>query len=98
MASTSISQAAVSTSVSRTTGIAEPATIQATHYLWAITWLCMGWVFLWPFLDKTFGLGHETSLAHAWIRGGSPSEGFLSGSVGPLSSFYQSLAGAGLVN
>lgn len=23
--------------------------------------LAMGWTFLWPFLDKTFGLGHETA-------------------------------------
>ena len=78
--------------------IAAPTTLLAATYLWAVTRLCMGWVFLWPFLDKTFGLGHETASAHAWIRGGSPSNGFLSGSVGPFSGFYQRIAGAGLVN
>jgi thiosulfate dehydrogenase [quinone] large subunit len=58
----------------------------------------MGWVFLWPFLDKMFGLGHGTASADAWINGGNPTKGFLSGSVGPFSSIYHSIAGAGLVN
>lgn len=70
----------------------------AVRYLWAITRLCMGWVFLWPFLDKMFGLGHGTKSADAWINGGNPTKGFLSGSVGPFSSIYHSIAGAGLVN
>jgi len=68
------------------------------RYLWAVTRLCMGWVFLWPFLDKTFGLGHGTKSADAWISGGNPTKGFLSGSIGPFSSIYHSIAGAGLVN
>ncbi|GHO66256.1 hypothetical protein KSC_051480 [Ktedonobacter sp. SOSP1-52] len=68
------------------------------RYLWAITRLCLGWTFLWPFLDKMFGLGHETTAAHAWINGGSPSNGFLSGAVGPFASIYHSIAGAGWVN
>ena len=68
------------------------------RYLWAATRLCLGWTFLWPFLDKTFGLGHETASADAWISGGNPTEGFLSHSAGPFSSIYQSIAGAGVVN
>jgi thiosulfate dehydrogenase (quinone) large subunit len=68
------------------------------RYLWAVTRLSMGWVFLWPFLDKTFGLGHGTKSADAWISGGNPTKGFLSGSIGPFSSIYHSIAGAGLVN
>ena len=98
MAITHLGQTRGITDPGKTTAIAAPTTLLATTYLWAITRLCMGWVFLWPFLDKTFGLGHETTSAHAWIRGGSPSKGFLSGSVGPFSSFYQGIAGAGLVN
>jgi thiosulfate dehydrogenase [quinone] large subunit len=66
----------------------------AARYLWAVTRLCLGWTFLWPFLDKLFGLGHETTVAHAWINGGSPSKGFLSGSIGPFASIYHALAGA----
>src|ERR1700694_1351082 len=80
---------------------AEPATTtsflsrEATaRYLWALTRLCLGWTFLWPFLDKLFGLGHETTAAHAWIAGGSPSFGFLSGATGPFAGIYPSIAGA----
>jgi thiosulfate dehydrogenase (quinone) large subunit len=69
-----------------------------TRYLWAITRLCMGWVFLWPFLDKMFGLGHETPTAKAWINGGNPTKGFLAGAVGPFAGIYHDIAGAGLVN
>jgi len=59
-----------------------------------VTRLAMGWVFLWPFLDKTFGLGHETASADAWIHGGSPTSGFLGHATsGPLAGFYQSIAG-----
>ena len=67
-------------------------------YVWAATRLGLGWIFLWAFLDKMFGLGHETPSASSWIHGGSPTEGFLSGSVGPFSSIYHSLAGAGLID
>ena len=83
---------------STTISAAESTTTRATRYVWAITRLCLGWTFLWPFLDKTFGLGHETTSAHAWINGGSPSFGFLSGATGPFAGFYQSIAGAGWVN
>jgi len=68
------------------------------RYLWAATRLGLGWTFLWAFLDKIFGLGHETARADAWISGGNPTEGFLSNSAGPFSSIYQSIAGAGVVN
>jgi thiosulfate dehydrogenase [quinone] large subunit len=59
-----------------------------------VTRLAMGWVFVWPFLDKMFGLGHETASADAWINGGSPTSGFLGHATsGPLASFYQGIAG-----
>ena len=65
------------------------------RYIWAITRLCLGWTFLWPFLDKTFGLGHETPSANAWIDGGSPTTGFLAGATGPFAGIYHSISGAG---
>src|SRR3954447_1592872 len=59
-----------------------------------ITRLSLGWVFLWAFLDKTFGLGHETVSKDAWVNGGSPTFGFLKfGAVGPFKDFYNSIAG-----
>jgi uncharacterized membrane protein YphA (DoxX/SURF4 family) len=68
----------------------------AARYVWAAARLALGWVFLWAFLDKMFGLGHETPAAKAWIDGGSPTEGFLAHSpAGPLAGFYHDIAGAG---
>jgi thiosulfate dehydrogenase [quinone] large subunit len=66
----------------------------AFRYTLAITRLSLGWVFLWAFLDKTFGLGHETTNDASWINGGSPTEGFLAhGAKGPFTDFYHSIAG-----
>jgi len=66
----------------------------AARYVWAITRLALGWVFAWAFLDKTFGLGHETPAARAWIDGGSPTTGFLKNSPeGPFAGLYNDLAG-----
>jgi thiosulfate dehydrogenase [quinone] large subunit len=66
----------------------------AVHYLVAAIRLALGWVFLWAFLDKAFGLGHDTTSAKAWIHGGSPTKGFLgSAAKGPFTGFYHSLAG-----
>ena len=31
-----------------------------SKYIWATLRIVMGWIFLWPFLDKTFGLGFAT--------------------------------------
>jgi thiosulfate dehydrogenase [quinone] large subunit len=74
---------------------AEATGTTAFQYVAAALRLSLGWVFLWAFLDKTFGLGHETAHADAWIRGGSPTQGFLQfAAVGPFKSFYHSIAGA----
>ena len=68
------------------------------RYLWVALRLGMGWTFLWPFFDKMFGLNHQTTSAQAWINGGNPTKGFLSGSAGLFSGFYTSIAGASVVN
>jgi thiosulfate dehydrogenase [quinone] large subunit len=61
--------------------------------------LSMGFIFLWAFLDKTFGLGFATTTEKAWIHGGSPTSGFLSFAVkGPLADFFHSLAGVAVVD
>ncbi len=63
-------------------------------YTLGVVRLALGWTFLWPFLDKAFGLGHETASADAWINGGSPTSGFLGhGTKGPFADFYQGMAG-----
>ena len=68
------------------------------RYIWALTRISLGWIFLWAFMDKMFGLGHETPSAKSWLNGGNPTKGFLSGAVGPFAGIYHDIAGAGLVN
>jgi thiosulfate dehydrogenase [quinone] large subunit len=64
------------------------------RYTAAIIRLSLGWVFLWAFLDKTFGLGYATKAEDAWLDGGSPTYGFLNfGATGPFEDFYKSIAG-----
>ncbi|MGW2643272.1 hypothetical protein [Streptomyces sp. NPDC001348] len=56
--------------------------------------LLTGFVFLWAFLDKTFGLGYATASGKGWIDGGSPTKGFLSSvTAGPMESTLHSWAG-----
>ncbi|MET7451969.1 hypothetical protein ABZT03_08760 [Streptomyces sp. NPDC005574] len=66
----------------------------AGAYALASLRLLTGFVFLWAFLDKTFGLGYATPSDKGWIDGGSPTKGFL-GSVaaGPMESAFHSWAG-----
>lgn len=57
--------------------------------------LLTGFVFLWAFLDKTFGFGYATRSGNGWIDGGSPTEGFLSRvAVRPMESTFHDWAGA----
>jgi thiosulfate dehydrogenase [quinone] large subunit len=58
-----------------------------------ITRILLGFIFLWAFLDKTFGLGKATPSARAWLEGGSPTTGFLSNVDGTFGSFFNGLAG-----
>src|ERR1044072_2540347 len=60
----------------------------------AVLRISAGFVFLWAFLDKTFGFGYATPSAKAWINGGSPTKGFLSSvDVGPFQGAFHSPAG-----
>ncbi len=61
--------------------------------------IALGFVFLWAFLDKAFGLGHDTTAKAAWVNGGNPTKGFLAnGAKGPFAGFYHSIAGTGFTN
>lgn len=62
----------------------------------AVLRIATGFVFLWAFLDKTFGLNYSTPSSRSWINGGSPTKGFLSSvAVGPFQSMFHSMAGKG---
>lgn len=75
------------------------ATAQTRHlpaaggFMLGVLRLAFGFIFLWAFLDKTFGLGFATPAERAWVGGGSPTTGYLSGVEGPLSGLYQGMAG-----
>jgi thiosulfate dehydrogenase [quinone] large subunit len=60
----------------------------------AVLRLGTGFIFLWAFLDKTFGLGFSTPTERAWINGGAPSQGFLLSDAvtGPFKGFFASIA------
>jgi thiosulfate dehydrogenase (quinone) large subunit len=63
-------------------------------YVWAAARISIGWIFLWAFLDKTFGWGLATPADKSWISGGSPTTGFLKGTGdNALGAFFSSLAG-----
>lgn len=68
-----------------------------------IVWLklrfVMSFIFLWAFFDKLLGLGFATTSEKAWINGGSPTTGFLSGGVhGPFAEIFHSMAGVALID
>ena len=65
----------------------------------AVVRIGTGFMFLWAFLDKMFGLGYSTPSSKAWIHGGSPTKGFLgSVAVGPFQSTFHSMAGTAWAN
>ena len=85
----------ITAAVRATDAVTETTMQKATRYVLAGLRLALGWVFLWAFLDKLFGLGRATPAANAWIDGGSPTKGFLGKAVsGPFEGFYHSFAGA----
>ena len=69
------------------------------RYIWAVLRIGMGWIFLWSFLDKLFGLGLATAAEDAWLAGGSPTFGYLKfATAGPFAPLFQSLAGNPIVD
>ncbi len=55
--------------------------------------------FLWAFFDKLLGLGFSTKAESAWIRGGSPTFGFLAkGATGPFTGLFNAIGGKGLTD
>ena len=76
-------------------------TYKKAWYALAVTRVLLGFVFLWAFLDKTFGLGFATESAKSWVNGGSPTTGFLKFGVNPESpfaGFFTGLAGQAWVD
>lgn len=72
--------------------------LKQNHIIEALRYT-MSFIFLWAFLDKTFGLGFATLSEKAWIHGSSPTAGFLSHAVkGPFAEIFHSLAGLVIID
>lgn len=67
------------------------------QWLLAILRFSMGFIFLWAFLDKIFGLGFATQPQKAWIAGGSPTVGYLSHTDGVFAAIFQIISGSVIV-
>ncbi|WP_234320443.1 hypothetical protein [Streptomyces sp. SBT349] len=75
-------------------GEREPGTASSARKALAALRIATGAIFLWAFLDKTFGFGYSTPSEGAWVNGGSPAAGYLGGiSGGPMESTYNGWAG-----
>lgn len=59
----------------------------------ALLRILLGSVFLWTFLDKTFGLGYSTTPARSWLSGASPTGGYLGSLKGSLAAMFGPMAG-----
>lgn len=68
-------------------------TLPAARRALAVLRIAISLVFLWPVLDKTFGLGYATPAERAWVGGGSPTQGYLSSLSGPFADTFGALAG-----
>jgi thiosulfate dehydrogenase [quinone] large subunit len=67
--------------------------------LWAVLRILLGWIFLWAFIDKTFGLGFTTAAENAWVNGVSPTGGYLANAAhGPLAGLFHAMAGSAVVD
>jgi thiosulfate dehydrogenase [quinone] large subunit len=70
-----------------------------TEYVWASARIGLGFIILWAFLDKTFGLGFATKASNSWINGGSPTTGFLKfATSGIFEGLFTGLAGNAVVD
>lgn len=78
--------------------IAEPRSATAARYMLAGIRMTLGFIFLWAFVDKLFGLGFATVSAKSWLNGGNPTAGFLGSSKGPFSGFFHTIAGTDAAN
>ena len=56
--------------------------------------IVVGWIFLWAFIDKLFGLGFSTPAERAWINGGTPAQGFMNNSTSIFGGFFSAISGA----
>jgi thiosulfate dehydrogenase (quinone) large subunit len=72
-------------------GVSAPATALG------IVRILLGSVFLWSFLDKTFGL-YATAPGESWLAGNSPTSGYLGSVDGTFGGVFNAMAGQAWVD
>ncbi|MEM7031540.1 MAG: hypothetical protein AAF629_18405 [Chloroflexota bacterium] len=73
--------------------------MQNQQNIWGILRIALGFVFLWAFLDKVFGLGFNTAPDQSWLAGNSPTFGYLNfATYGPFSGLMKGIAGNPIVD
>lgn len=60
--------------------------------------IALGWLFMWPFFDKLFGLGFRTPAGGAVIDGVSPSSYVVYQTGGVFGDLFNSLAGNAFID
>jgi thiosulfate dehydrogenase [quinone] large subunit len=69
------------------------------EYIAIILRIAIGFIFLWAFFDKIFGLGFNTAPDKSWLAGNSPTAGFLKFAArGPLSDIFHWMSGSVFVD
>jgi thiosulfate dehydrogenase [quinone] large subunit len=63
------------------------------EYMLAVFRILVGWIFLWPFFDKLFGLGFQTPAGNGFADGVSPSSFVTFVTDGIFAGFYSSIGG-----
>ena len=56
-------------------------TSKPARFVLALLRIAVGFIFLWSFVDKTFGLHYSTGPSRAWINGGTPAQSYLTGAT-----------------
>ena len=64
----------------------------------AVLRIMIGWLFLWPFFDKLFGLGFQTEPGQGIVDGGSPSAPVEFMTKGPFEGLFKAIAGNGFID
>ena len=63
------------------------------RYVLAVLRILLGWIMLWPFFDKMFGLGFATPAGQGFVQGGSPSSFVVWVTDGIFEGHYTAIAG-----
>ena len=70
----------------------------AGGYCLAAIRIMIGWMMIWPFFDKLFGLGFQTGRGQGWVDGTSPSSFVNYVSGGFFGDFFNAIGGTLVVD